>query len=177
MSQPFALTPSFLSAPQNTAPDTSDASEDLVTLDASQEFDRFLDELAERLATEPDDTQLPLFAKSAHTAFAPCREAAQHTAPEAACFSFGFDEEEPGACLACGEETHWPVLCPNCLEHLEEVDGELACPFYVTEARCAADCENGLRTSGCGGLLGACHYPQLLSGLPAQAHKERRHEN
>lgn len=176
MSQPFALTPSSLNAPQSFAQDPDDPSEARVTLDSSQEFDRFLDELAERMAQEPEQTTLPLFAGGEHTPFAAEKDAALHSAPGFACGFFALDDEEPGLCLACGEETQWPVLCANCLEHLEEVDPELGCPFYVADARCAADCENGLLTSGCGGLLGACHHPELLSGLPAPVRPERRHE-
>ena len=128
----------------------------------------------EAISTEEFYRQL--FAEARHTPLALEGTAAFSGERGALYASFAFDEEEPGNCLACGLETHWPVLCASCLERLEEVDPELACPFYVADARCAADCENGLLTSGCGGLLGACHHPDLLSGRPLAKRSEGRHE-
>ena len=170
MPQPFALAENAqpdLACSELSAPDLR------VRCDASTDFDRFLDELAERWAQEPACSPRPVFAPAESTPFVSYAEAPAISSEVGGAWSFSLDEEGSGHCLACGEETHWPLLCISCLEHLEDVSCELFCPFYVSDARCAADCENGLRASGCGGRLCACHFPELLGG---RAGREDGHE-
>lgn len=76
--------------------------------------------------------------------------------------------EQERVCLNCGAETIRDVLCLSCLERIEDIPADIACPLYFEPAGCAVKLGRsggGLLRSGCEGILAWCEQVRALGEL------------
>jgi hypothetical protein len=82
------------------------------------------------------------------------------------------DSAEDASCWVCGASTRFPLLCSACLDNLENLPDDPACPWLIGRDWCAApvDLVDGeLVKVRCEAALSCCEQRALLSRLGAGA--------